>query len=114
MAMEASELNEDIDIEQIVFQIISHAGDGKSDVMMALRKARKGEYDKAKELLEEANEKLSKAHKMHANLVQKESAGEEVNMSLLLAHAEDHFMNASMARDLVSEMVLLFEERDKE
>ena len=105
-----SEQTAELDLESIVFKIISQAGDARSDVMNALREARKGDYKKAKETIEKADKKLSNAHQVHKKIIQKEAKGEKVEMSVLMAHAEDHFMNAQLARDLVKEMIPLFEE----
>ncbi len=53
------------EIEEKVFSIISEAGDAKSDVMMSLKEIKKGDYNKAKHLLNSASEK----YKRHQNII---------------------------------------------
>lgn len=101
------------DTEQIIFQIISFAGDSKSNSLLALDCAGKDEFDAADKYLEEAGQELIKAHELHSNLLQKFSSGSEVQVNILLTHAQDHFMNAILAKDLISEMVKIMKNNSK-
>lgn len=104
-----NKINKEIpeDMEQTVFQIISYAGDAKSNSLMALDFAGKNNFDDADKCINEANEELIKAHDLHSKLLQRFSLGEKVEVNILLTHAQDHFMNAILARDLISEMVII-------
>lgn len=103
--MAESDKENNDEMEQAVFQIISYAGDAKSNSLLALDCAGKGEFDGADKYLEEANAEILKAHELHSKLLQKFSSGEKVEVNILLTHAQDHFMNAILARDLICEMV---------
>lgn len=97
-----------MDIESIVFQIISYAGTAKSTVFEALGEAREGNFDKANKLILDAKKELLKAHDIQNELIFQETSGNEVPMKLLLVHAEDHLMSAILAKDLAEEMIYLY------
>lgn len=100
------------DIEEKVFSIISEAGDAKSDVMMSLREIKKGDYDKARNLLDSASGKLQAASKEHLELLTSSMSGEDNNMHFLVVHSEDHYSSASFAHSLVGELIDIFEMMD--
>ncbi|MGH4121387.1 MAG: PTS lactose/cellobiose transporter subunit IIA [Clostridium sp.] len=100
-------------LEEQVFEIISQAGDAKSDVMYALKKVKRGNYDSARELLKEASGKIRNASEMHIKILSSFMKNEDLSVSFLLVHAEDHFSNASFAHSLGSELIDIFEVIDK-
>ena len=51
------------------------------------------------------DELLSQGHGPHTDLVQKEAAGEDAKMSLILAHAEDQMMSAETFQVLAGEFI---------
>ncbi|WP_243108172.1 PTS lactose/cellobiose transporter subunit IIA [Clostridium sp. JN-9] len=101
------------ELEQQVFEIISQAGDAKSDVMYSLKKIKKGDYDSARALLKEASCKLESASEIHLKILSQAMKNQNVPTNFLLVHAEDHFSNASFAHSLVSELIDIFEVMDK-
>jgi len=56
-------------------------------------------------LLEQSNISLNKAHEAQANLISEEVDGEEMPISLMIVHAQDHVMNAITVRDLAQHIV---------
>lgn len=103
------------DSEMQILSMISSAGDSRSKAIEALRKVKTGEYDAARELLEEARKVDIAAHKVQTELISAElgtSDDERPAMTLLMAHAQDHYMSAQLARDLIGELVDVFEARD--
>lgn len=94
-----------MDTEQIIFTIILHAGNARSYSFEALALARGEKYTEALERLDTATKELQKAHIIQTGLLQAEVQGEKQEMSLLLVHAQDHLMNASLAKDLIREMI---------
>ena len=97
-------------MDQVVMELVVNGGHARSKSMEAIKAARKGEIEFAKEKIKEANEALNKAHNFQTSLIQKEAAGEEVGLSLLMVHAQDHLMNAMTVRDLAKEMISMYEE----
>jgi PTS system cellobiose-specific IIA component len=97
-----------MDMENIVFQIISCAGTAKSFVFEALGEAREGNFLEAEKLISDAKQELLKAHDIQNELIFQEASGNEVPVRLLLVHAEDHLMAAILAKDLGEEMINLY------
>lgn len=95
-------------VEQIAFQIISAAGDAFSMMLEALSKAREGNFDQAGELMTRADKFLSEAHKAQTSLIVEESRGAKPECSVILVHAQDHLMNAMLAKPLIAEMIQLY------
>lgn len=73
----------------------------------------KGDFNSASSLLSEAAEEILKAHEIQNKLISREANGEGMNVTLLLAHAEDHLMAAILAKDLISEMIDLYKINSK-
>ena len=92
-------------IEIIAMELITHAGNAKSLAIQAIREARKGDFEKADKLLNEANEEMNNGHASQAKLLFKEANGEKVAINLLIIHAQDHVMNALTIKDLANEMI---------
>lgn len=100
-------------IEQSM-ELILCAGNGKSVAIDAIRNLLKdGDIEKAKEQIKEAGKEIGKAHEIQTSLLQSEMAGEKVEKSILLIHAQDHFMNALTIRDMSSLMVEMYEKLQK-
>jgi len=99
------------ELENTVFELIVYAGNGKSSAMEAIQEAKKGNFEKAEELLKDAGEQLGKAHKFQTGLIQAEAAGKSTPITMLLIHAQDHFMSAMTVRDLATEMVEIYKTR---
>lgn len=97
-------------LELISFQIISNVGMAKSLAIEAIRKVREGNYNLAKDKITESSTFMSEAHHAHASLVQKEAAGEKVEFSLILMHAEDQMLSAETIITLASEMIEMYVE----
>lgn len=96
------------ELELICFNIISFVGTAKSLYLEAIQEARNGDFEKAEKMLEEGKEIFVKGHQVHANLIQKEAAGEGVKGSLLLMHAEDQLMQADLLATLCDEFIYLY------
>lgn len=104
---------EAVSMDQIVMELIVNGGNARSKSMEAIKAAKKGDFEAAKEKIKEANDALNKAHNFQTSLIQSEAGGEGVQISLLMVHAQDHLMNAMTVRDLAKEMVTMYEEFKK-
>lgn len=93
--------------ENIIFGLITNSGEARSYAMEALREARNENFEKAEEMIKEAEEKLLIAHKSQTELIQMEAAGEKMEINILLIHAQDHLMNAITIKDLAIEIIEL-------
>lgn len=95
--------------EYIVFQIISAVGSARSSYIEAIQEAKKGNFEQAKNLIKEGAESFIQGHKAHAGLVSKEANGEKVEVSLILAHAEDQLMSAEGFKVIAEEFISVHE-----
>ncbi|VJH01777.1 PTS system transporter subunit IIA [Streptococcus pneumoniae] len=73
-------------MEYICFQLIANSGAAKSSFIEAIQLAKAGNLKEAKIKVEEAEDSLVEAHKIHSNLIQKEATGEKIGFSLLFQY----------------------------
>lgn len=92
------------------FQIIAAAGSSRSKSLQALKEAKKGDYEKAEQMLKEAEEEMNDAHQLQFEMLQKQCSGENVNMTIVTVHGQDHITMAVCTFDLVKEMIDLIKE----
>ena len=103
-----------MDMETIMMQLIVNSGDARSKAMEAISCAKSGDFSRAKKHLEEAGDFLSTAHQFQTDIIQEEADGNIKNVSVLMAHAQDHLMNAITVIDMAREFVDLYEKIYKE
>lgn len=96
--------------EETIFTIITEAGNAKSMAFEALEMAKKGEFKKARELVKKSTDNFNKAHDIQTDLITKEANGEKSEVGILMVHAQDHLATATLAKDLVKEMIRMEEE----
>lgn len=94
-------------MELLNFQIISNVGDAKSFLFEALKAAREEKFKEAEKFIKDADESLLKAHEIHIKLLNQETLGKSIDISLLLMHAEDQMMSTELLRDITNEMLLV-------
>ncbi|WP_207800908.1 PTS lactose/cellobiose transporter subunit IIA [Candidatus Cryosericum odellii] len=101
------------DMQTVIMQLIINSGDARSSAMGAIDSAKAGSIPKARKQLKKAADALTKAHQSQTKIIQEEAKGNIKSVSILLAHAQDHLMNAitviDMARDFVDLYELLYE-----
>lgn len=91
----------------IAMKIIASAGETRSLCIEALRLAREDKFLEAEELLRQAQETILDAHQSQMDLLVDEANGQKADLSILLIHAQDHFMTSSLALDLTREIIEL-------
>ncbi|CAD7483389.1 MULTISPECIES: PTS lactose/cellobiose transporter subunit IIA [Lacticaseibacillus] len=102
--------------EKQIMGLISSSGESRAKAFEALQSVRKHDYDKAHKLLQESKDLDVEAHNIQTKMIQQElsEGGGGTQISLLMVHAQDHYMTAQLSRDLIEEMIKIFEERDGE
>lgn len=93
-----------------IFNIIVSAGEGKSYLYEAFNMVKNGQCEESKEFIEKADEALNKAHKYQTQLITLEAQGVKTEAGILMVHAQDHLMNAILAKELISNMISMQEE----
>ena len=86
-------------VYELAFNIIVHAGESRSLSSEAMDAAENYDFEKAEDLLKEANEEFLKCHEVQTDMLTKEANGEENNINVILIHSQDHLTMATMAMD---------------
>lgn len=89
--------------------LIANGGNAKSLAFEAIRLAKTGDIEGAREKLKESDKSLLEAHNSQTSMLTQEAQGDHMHMTLLVVHSQDHLMNAITFRDLAGEMVDLYE-----
>ena len=96
-------------------QLILHSGTGRSMAIEAVRNLMKDGYSEtAKKKISEAGKEIGEAHDIQTAMMSAECDGENVEKSILLIHAQDHFMTALAVRDMAQLMVEMYEHVKKD
>ena len=96
--------------EQVAFQIISLSGDAKAELDKALKLAHEGKINEARAQLEKAEPQLQEAHKLQTGeLLTREANGEKLDFNVLISHAQDYLMTTYAMKDVVKEIINLYE-----
>ncbi|GJM58902.1 PTS lactose/cellobiose transporter subunit IIA [uncultured Dubosiella sp.] len=96
------------EIASLAMNLIFSSGNAKSTAIQAIRKAEE-DMPEAKKLLKEAQSQLHEGHAIQTRLMQDEINGKDVEKSILLIHAQDHFMAADTVILLAKQMMKLYE-----
>lgn len=99
---------DEMDWEVSCFQMITMAGEAKSNYLEALQAAKENNFFKADQLMKAGDKSYAQVHEMHTDLVQKENAGEKIEVTLLLTHVEDQMMAVEVIKTLVLEFYELY------
>jgi len=109
MVEEVQEVEPAMEMEEVAFQLIGHAGSARSSVFDALSKLVAGDRVAVDRCLSEASDELIKAHRAQMDLLRREASGQPVTPSILLVHAQDILMAASTERDLTEKIIQLYD-----
>lgn len=95
-------------LEMTCFEIISAVGSARSCYVEAIQATKKGDFDKAEELMQEGKKLFQDGHKFHKSLIESEAAGEKLETGLLLVHSEDQMMSAEVLEITAREIIELY------
>lgn len=100
--------------EEIVGNLVVHGGIARSSCLEAIKCARQGDFEKADELMSEAQAELNQAHNYQTAQITKEMSGEGTdNTPLLMVHGQDHLMCAMVVYDLANQMIGILKDSSK-
>lgn len=97
------------EISKVGFALVAYAGDAKSDLFAALKQAREGNFEKARELVAEANENIVEAHNQQTSLLTQEAGGNELDVTFIMVHGQDTLMTTIMLKDEIDYMIDQYE-----
>ena len=96
------------ELQMAAFEIILNSGNARSIVHEAFEAMREGKYDLATEKLKASNEELLKSHQAQTDLLQEYACGTEINVEIIMVHAQDHLMTTMTLREVALEMLELY------
>ncbi|MBR1420022.1 MAG: PTS lactose/cellobiose transporter subunit IIA [Selenomonadaceae bacterium] len=99
-------------LEQIAFQIITAVGTARSCYIEAIQEAKKGNFEKAEQMIKDGEEAFSGGHDVHLQLLTREANGESA-VSILIIHAEDQLMSAEGFHTIAQEFIDLYKKLGK-
>lgn len=89
-----------------IMKLIAGAGESKALAFEALKCLKTKDTDRARELLTESHKADVEAHNIQTEIITQELNGEASDtMSLLMVHAQDHYMTSLLARDLIEALI---------
>jgi PTS system cellobiose-specific IIA component len=94
---------------EIVTQVILQAGNARTFVAQALKSASEDNFTIADKLIKEAEKEVREAHRTQTKMVQSEARGEEVELSILLIHAQDTLMIAISEINMAKQLVKMYQ-----
>ena len=104
--------------------IVTYAGTAKSCYMNGLSEAKKGNFEKAHELLKEGDNIVchcagqavqggaNQAHQSHIGVLEEEVTSLTPQISLLMCHAEDQIMGAETLKTVIIELIELYQKKE--
>jgi PTS system lactose-specific IIA component len=95
----------------IGFEIVAYSGDARAKLLLALERAKAGNFEECSALIREANECLNDAHRSQTTLLQQEARGENVEIGFITVHAQDHLMTAMLLSDMDKRFIKMFKEK---
>lgn len=92
-------------ISNVGLALVAYAGDAKANLFDALKKARAGNFERANELVDEANENINEAHNQQTDLLAQEAGGAELDVTFIMVHGQDTLMTTMMLKDEITYMI---------
>ena len=97
--------------EQDIVKIIANSGEGKMRAFEALKCIKTKDFKKARELLKESRQVEVEAHNAQTQIIADAlDPDNKEAVTLLMVHAQDHYMTCQLARDLIEALIDIFEE----
>lgn len=88
----------------------AYGGEAKSKAILAIQRARAGDFSGAETALIESDEALAKSHAAHMTLLSHDAANSDLQVTIFMVHAADHLASAETVRALADELIALHKE----
>ena len=98
-----------MDKETIALTILSHSGMAKSLYLEAVNCAGEGKFEEARAKLDEGKQTFLNGHKAHADILTEFAKNPDVNVDLLMVHAEDQMASAELMQQMAYQMIVMYE-----
>lgn len=98
---------------QAAMAIIMNSGDARLLCKDALNAVAAQNFVLAEEKMKEANKKITEAHRIQTDTIQRETRGEKQEYTLLFAHAQDTLMTIYSEINIAKQMIKIFTSWEK-
>lgn len=98
---------------EIAFNIITYSGNARGIAMEAIEEAKNGNFDKAREMIDESRKEINNSHSYQTELITNEANGGKNEFSVLLVHSQDHLMTSMVVIDMAEQFVDVYERMAK-
>ncbi len=106
MPQRASDDMEDMNkIDMACFEIIANVGSARSCFIEAIDLAGEGKIEEAEARIAEGEQFFLVGHAKHGEMIAQEAAGEHIDPSIILIHAEDQLMSAETFKILAGKFI---------
>ena len=101
------------ELELDIMNLIAISGESKGKAFEALKKVKENNFEDARALIAESRKLDIQAHGIQTRLITDELDPDKVSgpISLLMVHAQDHYMSCQLSRDLIETLIEVFEVR---
>lgn len=93
------------ELNTISFTIVAYSGEARSNLLVALEKAKNGNFDECDALIASAEEALKEAHDAQMDVMKEEANGEPISMGFIMTHAQDHLMTSLLLKDIIGTLI---------
>ena len=100
---------EEAETQLVAFNIILHSGSARSSIHEAFTLMRDAKFEESEQKLEEAETELVLAHQSQTELLQEFSRGTEIEIQIIMVHAQDHLMTTMTLKEVALEMKHLYQ-----
>ncbi len=98
---------------EAIMDLIIHSGNARSDATEAIKAAKEGDFELADTKIESAGAALINAHHAQTNMLTEEASGNNITITLLTVHSQDHLMTAMAFTDLAKEIIDIYKKMSK-
>lgn len=99
------------DTAMAAMEIVAFAGDARTKFLKAMDMMAENDFAAAESLIKEGDELVVNAHKQEREIIAQESAGETVEISFFVVHAQDYLMTSMLLSDICKRFMKIFRQR---
>lgn len=96
--------------EEFLMTLLCYVGSARSSFISAMRSARSGNFELAKQQIAEGDQALKDVHKSQTELIGYDEGSGKVQMTLILTHIQDHIMTTMLCREVTEEVIAIHQE----
>ncbi|WKF85814.1 lactose-specific PTS transporter subunit IIA [Lacticaseibacillus pantheris] len=87
------------EISMVGFALVAYAGDARTAALHALDAAEAGDFEKAEEAIEEAQNDINDAHNQQTKILSEEAGGANMDVTFIMVHGQDTLMTTMLLID---------------